>query len=106
MLDPSRLGRPSRYEKRAILNGTFYVVRSACSWRMLPRDLPPSRIVYYYFLVWRRMGSSEVLHEALRDRVRPSEQKKLPALQSSTSSALKHLNHPRKLTSEPANGVR
>ncbi|CAN5456647.1 hypothetical protein BH18VER1_BH18VER1_17640 [soil metagenome] len=34
----SKLGRPPRYEKRAILNGIFYVVRSGGSWRMLPRD--------------------------------------------------------------------
>ena len=63
---PSKLGRPPRYEKRAILNGIFYVVRSGCSWRMLPRDLPPWRIVYYYFMTWQRMGVWEVLHEALR----------------------------------------
>ena len=63
---PSRLGRPARYEKRAILNGIFYVVRSGCSWRMLPRDLPPWRIVYYYFMTWQRMGLWEVLRDCVR----------------------------------------
>ncbi len=26
---------------REILNGILYVLRSGCSWRMLPKDLPP-----------------------------------------------------------------
>ncbi|MGH9567635.1 MAG: transposase [Candidatus Angelobacter sp.] len=73
---PHKLGRPPRYEKRAILNGIFYIVRSGCSWRMLPRDLPPWRIVYYYFVTWQRMGLWEVLHEALRDGVRLQSAKK------------------------------
>ena len=32
---PAKLGRPPRYEKRAILNAIFYVVRAGCAWRML-----------------------------------------------------------------------
>ena len=43
----SKLGRPPRYEKRAVLNAIFYVVRSGCSWRMLPGEMPPWRIVYH-----------------------------------------------------------
>ena len=44
---PAKLGRPPRYEKRAILNAIFYVVRGGCSWRMLPGEMPPRRIVYH-----------------------------------------------------------
>ena len=47
---PKLFGRPPRYAKRAILDAIFYVVRSGCAWRMLPHDLPPWRIVYYYFM--------------------------------------------------------
>jgi putative transposase len=39
-------GRPEAYPKRGILNGIFYLLQSGCSWRMLPHDLPPWRIVY------------------------------------------------------------
>ena len=31
-------GRPREVEMRAVLNGTFYVLRSGCAWRMLPRE--------------------------------------------------------------------
>jgi hypothetical protein len=39
-------GRPEAYLKREILNGSFYLLRSDYSWRMLPHDLPPWRIVH------------------------------------------------------------
>ncbi len=75
---PARLGRPPRYEKRAILNAIFYVVRSGCSWRMLPSEMPPWRIVYHYFMRWREDGVWIDLHEALRDALRQKSGKKKP----------------------------
>lgn len=95
MPGPQKLGRPPRYEKRAVLNAIFYVVRSGCSWRMLPRDLPPWRIVYYYFMTWRQDGLWEVLHETLRDCARLAlAKKKRRPLRSSTRKVLKHLITP------------
>jgi transposase len=89
---PGLLGRPPRYSKRAILDGIFYVVRSGCSWRMLPHDLPPWRIVYYYFMVWRRDGLWQIIHDTLRDEVRLQNGKKKPRpLRSSTRRVLKYL---------------
>jgi putative transposase len=38
-------GRPEAYPKREILNAIVSLRRSGCSWRMLPHDLPPWRIV-------------------------------------------------------------
>ena len=67
---PKLFGRPPRYPKRAILDAIFYVVRGGCAWRMLPHDLPPWRIVYYYFMVWRRDGLWAQMHDTLRDAVR------------------------------------
>jgi putative transposase len=89
---PKLFGRPPRYTKRAILDAIFYVVRSGCAWRMLPHDLPPWRIVYYYFMVWRRDGIWLQIHDALRDQVRLQSGKKKPRpLRSSTLKALKYL---------------
>ena len=76
---PAKLGRPPRYEKRAILNAIFDVVRSGCSWRMLPGEMPPWRIVYYYFMRWRQEGRWLLMHDALRDALRQwSGRKKAP----------------------------
>ncbi len=37
---PRKPGRPRKYSLREILNGIFYALRSGCSWRMMPKDLP------------------------------------------------------------------
>ena len=75
---PKLFGRPPRYSKRAILDAIFYVVRGGIAWRLLPHDLPPWRIVYYYFMVWRREGLWQTIHDTLRDRVRLRSGKKKP----------------------------
>ena len=72
--EPRLFGRPPRYPKRAI----FYAVRSGCAWRLLPHDLPPWRIVYYYFMVWRRDGLWQRMHGTLREQVRRRCGKKSP----------------------------
>ena len=63
-------GRPEAYPTREILNAIFYWARSGGSWRMLPDDLPPWRIVYDYFWQWRRDGTWHVRHDLLRGDVR------------------------------------
>ena len=41
-LPPAKgIGRPRGWPLREIVNGIFYVMRSGCPWRQLPKDLPP-----------------------------------------------------------------
>ena len=75
---PPKLGRPPRFARRAVLGAIFYMVRTGGSWRLLPHDLPPWRIVYYYFALWRAAGLFEKLHDALRDAARIKSGKKKP----------------------------
>ena len=75
---PPKLGRPPRFERRAVLGAVFYMVRTGGSWRLLPHDLPPWRIVYYYFALWRAAGLFEKLHDALRAAARLQSGKKKP----------------------------
>jgi len=63
-------GRPAAYPKREILNASFSLLRSGCSWRMLPHDLPPWRIVSHYFRPWQQDGTWPVMHDLLRGDVR------------------------------------
>ena len=37
----SHLGRPERWPRRLLADAVFYLLRSGCAWRMLPRDFPP-----------------------------------------------------------------
>ncbi len=73
---PPKLGRPPRFDRRAMLNAIFYMVRTGGSWRLLPNDLPPWRIVYYYFARWRAEGLWQRIHDALRDAARVKSGKK------------------------------
>jgi putative transposase len=63
-------GRPTKYDRREILNALFYMTRSGCTWRMLPHDLPPWEVVYMYFSQWRDAGVFERINEVLRRQVR------------------------------------
>ena len=63
-------GRPASYERREIVNAILYVLRSSCSWRMLPHDFPPWDTVYGYFNRWRKAGIWEAIHQALYGQLR------------------------------------
>lgn len=63
-------GRPCRWERREILNGIFYVLRTGGTWRLLPHDFPPWQTVYHYFRVWRRDGTLQMIHDCLRAQAR------------------------------------
>ena len=67
---PAKLGRPPDVDMREVINAIFYLNRSGCSWRMLPRDFPKWRTVYNYFAAWRNDGTWERMVTALRERVR------------------------------------
>ena len=110
---PPKLGRPPRHDRRLVLNAIFYVVRSGCAWRLLPHDLPPWRLCYYYFAKWRENGLWQEIHDHLREAVREKKhaKKKPPALRSSTHRVLKWLTTPeceatmRERRSEGENGI-
>jgi putative transposase len=67
---PNNRGRPKIHSTREILNAIFYVLKSGCAWRLLPRDFPPWETVYYWFRRWRINGTFERLNAALRVRLR------------------------------------
>ncbi len=59
-----------RWPTREILDAVFYILRSGCAWRLLPRDFPPWKTVHHYFRTWRLDGTWERLNTALRERLR------------------------------------
>ena len=63
-------GRPNVHSPRKILNAVFYLLKSGCPWRLLPRDFPPWKTVYHWFRKWRIDGTFEQLNLALRERLR------------------------------------
>jgi putative transposase len=67
---PNKRGRPRTHGTRQILNAIFYVLKSGCPWRLLPKDFPPWETVYWWFGRWRMDGTFERLNAALRERLR------------------------------------
>jgi putative transposase len=63
-------GRPAKHPRREIINGILYLVRSGGAWRLLPHDLPPWSTVHWYYRCWRRDGTWQRMHDALRAQAR------------------------------------
>lgn len=63
-------GRPRTVDRRWIVNALMYVLRSGCSWRMLPHDFPVWQTVYNTFRRWRRMGVFARWNRVLREQLR------------------------------------
>jgi putative transposase len=61
----SRRGRPSRHDKKSIVNAIFYVLKSGITWRMIPNDLPPWQTVHDHFSRWSKKGIWERVLDCL-----------------------------------------
>ena len=68
--EPTGQGRPRLHGLRTILDAVFYVLKSGCPWRLLPKDFPPWKTVYDWFRRWRIDGTWKRLNIELRERLR------------------------------------
>ena len=62
--------QPGKVPRREILNAIFYVQRTGCQWRYLPKSYPNWKTVYSCFWRWQRNGVWDRVLEALRPQVR------------------------------------
>ena len=72
---PGKRGRPPQYSRWDLVNACCYVVRTGCSWRMLPCEFPPWANVYRTFRRWAAAGKFEQMHDRLRELWRSREQR-------------------------------
>ncbi len=70
LLPNSTGGRPRKWPLGLIVNAIFYVTRTGCAWRLLPKGFPPWQTVYGYFRRWTLSGLWERLNAALVKQVR------------------------------------
>jgi transposase len=54
-----RKTRPRRHDLYDIFCGVVYVLKSGCTWRLLPGDFPPWRTVHEYFRQWSSVPDSQ-----------------------------------------------
>ena len=63
-------------DRRRIINALFYLVRTGCQWRNLPKCFPKWKTVYPVFWRWRNDGVWQNIHDALCRLVRKIKGKK------------------------------
>ena len=66
-------GRPTRLDRREVVNAILYVLRTGCQWRYLPEGFPHWNTVYWYFTRWQADGTWERVNDVLRRRVRQAQ---------------------------------
>lgn len=64
--------RKRKYSLRQILNGIFYLNKTGCQWRLLPKEYPPYQSCYYYFRKWKLNGMWKKLNKVLVQTFRQS----------------------------------
>lgn len=79
-------GRPRKTDLRQVVNAIFYVLRTGCQWRFLPKDFPPKSTVWRYFDEWRSDGTFELIHDLLRRKVRAAAKPYSPRTSASVDS--------------------
>ena len=67
LIPPAKTGgRPRQTDMRAAMNAIFYLLRTGCPWRYLPRDpFPPRSTAYNIFRKFQHKGVSERIWEEL-----------------------------------------
>ena len=64
------LGRKRENSYRDIYDGINYVLRSSCAWAKIPHDFPSQATCYHYFQKWKKDGTWDKMHDALREQCR------------------------------------
>jgi transposase len=79
-------GRPRKTHLRDVVDAVFYILRTGCQWRYIPKDLPPRSTVWRYFDEWRHNGTLDTIHDLLRSKVRTAEKPWSPRTTASVDS--------------------
>ena len=68
--DPYTTGRPRQVDLREVVNAIFYLNKTGCQWRYLPKDFPPYTLVSYYYHKWVDNHTWEQINTAIRQQLR------------------------------------
>src|SRR5437016_3853552 len=79
-------GRPRKTDMRDVVDAIFYILRTGCQWRYLPKDFPPKSTTWRYFDEWRHNGTLDAIHDLLRKKVRTQGKPYAPRTTASVDS--------------------
>ena len=64
------VGNKSKYDKRELINAVFYLVKTGCQWRNLPKDFPNWKIVSMFYYRAQQKGIWEKVLKMLVKKTR------------------------------------
>ncbi len=64
-----KYGNMSKHSKKQLVDAVFYVTKTGCQWRQLPREFPPWQTVYSFF---RRAKNRKIWEKVLGELVTKS----------------------------------
>jgi transposase len=62
-------GKSRKYSHRLLLNAVFYIIKTGCQWRFLPKEFPPWKTVYSFY---KRAKDKGIWEKVLKDLVEKS----------------------------------
>ena len=87
-VEPYTTGRPRTQDLREIINAIFYLNKTGCQWRYLPKNFPSYKLVSYYYHKWVDNNTWEkintILHRNLRKELGWNEEPSAGIIDSQT----------------------
>jgi putative transposase len=65
-------GNRRKHSVREMVNAVFYVIKSGCQWRMLPKDFPPFSAVFAFYNrckargIWEKIKDDLIIEDRLQ----------------------------------------
>ena len=68
LLSARKITAPRKLDLHDVFCAVLYLLKTACQWRMLPKDFPKWRSVHAYFQIWseRVEDQPSLLEQALK----------------------------------------
>ena len=87
-VEPYTTGRPREKDLREIVNSIFYLNKTGCQWRYLPKDFPSYKLISYYYHKWVDNKTWEkintIIHRKLRKELGRNEEPSAGIIDSQT----------------------
>ncbi len=71
--NPYTTGRRRKVDLREVLNAIFYLNKTGCQWRYLPKCFPSYTLVSYYYHQWLNNQTLEKINTQIRQKLRKEE---------------------------------
>ncbi len=71
--NPYTTGRRRKVDLREVLNAIFYLNKTGCQWRYLPKCFPSYTLVSYYYHQWLNNQTLEKINTEIRQKLRKEE---------------------------------